>query len=89
MYVSVAPCHLHRYLNEQMYRYNNGKDTNVEVPEGVMLVVLRSYFDAGNQADSREYDVLSLAVASGTLNEWGPFENEWGDMLTCIIRESA
>ncbi len=29
-YVSVAPFHLFRYLDEQMYRYNNRKDTNDE-----------------------------------------------------------
>lgn len=46
-----------------------------------MFVVLRSYFDAGNKADSREYDFLSRAVASGTANEWGPFESDWRDML--------
>ena len=46
-----------------------------------MFVVLRSFFDAGNKADSRAYDVLSLAVASGTANEWGPFERDWREML--------
>ncbi len=30
-YVSVAPFHLFRYLDEQMYRYNNRKDTNDEL----------------------------------------------------------
>jgi len=38
------------------------------------LVVLKSYFDAGNKADSREYDVLFLAALSATEDEWGPFE---------------
>ncbi len=45
------------------------------------MLVLRSFFDAGNKADSREYDVLSLAVASGTADEWGPFERDWREML--------
>lgn len=45
------------------------------------MLVLKSYFDAGNKADSQMYDVLSLAVGSGTPNEWGPFENDWGEML--------
>ncbi len=44
-------------------------------------MVLKSYFDAGNKADSREYGVLSLAVLSATTDEWGPFELEWCDML--------
>jgi len=46
-----------------------------------MFLVLRSFFDAGNKADSREYDVLSLAVASGTKDEWEPFERDWREML--------
>ena len=49
--------------------------------EGHLMLVLRSYFDAGSEADSREYDVLSLAVASGTAAEWGPFERDWREML--------
>lgn len=44
-------------------------------------MVLKSYFDAGNKADSREYDVLSLAVVSATADEWGPFERDWYEML--------
>ena len=44
-------------------------------------MVLRSYFDGGNQADSREYDVVSLAVVSGTKDEWKPFEREWKKVL--------
>jgi len=51
------------------------------VPEGLLLVVLKSYFDAGNKADSQEYDVLSLAVVSATTDEWGPFETDWREML--------
>jgi hypothetical protein len=27
-YISVEPFHLHRYLDEQMFRYNNRKDMN-------------------------------------------------------------
>jgi hypothetical protein len=27
-YVSVQPFHLHRYIDEQAFRYNNRKDTN-------------------------------------------------------------
>lgn len=46
-----------------------------------MFVILKSYFDAGNQADSRAYDILSLAVGSGTSKEWAPFERGWAEML--------
>jgi len=44
-------------------------------------VVLKSYFDGGNQADSQEYDVLSLAVMSGAQDLWIPFENDWNKVL--------
>jgi hypothetical protein len=40
-------------------------------------VVLKAYFDAGNQADSSQYDVLSLAATAGTVKEWLPFEKAW------------
>jgi ISXO2-like transposase domain len=30
IYISVEPFHLFRYLDEQMYRYNNRKDENGE-----------------------------------------------------------
>lgn len=44
-------------------------------------VVLKSYFDVGNQADSRSYDVVSLSVVSGTWDEWMPFEKDWNRVL--------
>lgn len=44
-------------------------------------MILKSYFDAGNQADSSQYDVLSLAVMSGTKNLWEPFEEDWNKVL--------
>lgn len=48
---------------------------------GLSLVVLKSYFDGGNQADSSQYDVLSLAAVSGTQDIWEPFEEDWNKML--------
>jgi len=42
-----------------------------------LLVVLKSYFDGANQADSSLYDVLSLASISGTPSQWRAFEREW------------
>jgi hypothetical protein len=54
---------------------------NDKIPKGTLLVVLRSYFDGGNQADSRVYNVVSLAVVSGTKNEWKPFEKDWKKVL--------
>jgi hypothetical protein len=49
--------------------------------EGYLLVVLKSYFDGGNQADSTQYDVLSLAVISGTPELWPPLERGWKKVL--------
>jgi hypothetical protein len=40
-------------------------------------VVLRTYFDAGNKADSAQYDILSLALIAGTAGLWKPFERDW------------
>ena len=37
-------------------------------------MVLKSFFDAGNQADSTQYDVVSLASVSGTSEQWRPFD---------------
>jgi hypothetical protein len=54
---------------------------NGPIPEGFLFVVVKSYFDGGNQANSRQYDVLSLAVMSGTKDEWTPFENDWNAVL--------
>ena len=54
----------------------------VSIPsEEPALVVLKSYFDGGNQADSSEYDVLTLAAVSGTVDLWKPFEDDWNKIL--------
>jgi hypothetical protein len=44
-------------------------------------VVLKSYFDGGNQADSTQYDRITLAAVCGTPEQWTPFEAEWGKIL--------
>jgi len=41
------------------------------------FVILRSYFDGGNQPDSSLYEVLSLAAVSGTKDQWLAFEADW------------
>jgi hypothetical protein len=46
-----------------------------------LIVILKSYFDAGNKADSSQFDVVSLAVVSATKDEWIPFEIAWRKML--------
>jgi hypothetical protein len=44
-------------------------------------VVFKSFLDGGNQADSRIYDVVSLASVSGTPTQWRSFEHEWNAVL--------
>jgi len=44
-------------------------------------VVLKGNFDGGNQADSRQYDRVTLALACGTCEQWTPFESEWRNTL--------
>jgi hypothetical protein len=44
-------------------------------------MVLKSFFDAGNKADSSQYDVVSLATVSGTKDEWQPFDKQWRSVL--------
>jgi len=44
-------------------------------------VVLRSFFDGANEADSTKYDVISLASVFGVLDQWRPFEHEWKSVL--------
>ncbi len=48
---------------------------------GHALVVLKSFFDGGNEADSTQYDYVSLASISGTDQQWTPFDEEWGRVL--------
>lgn len=45
------------------------------------FVILRSYFDGGNQPDSTQYKVVSLASVSGTKDQWLSFETDWKAML--------
>jgi len=45
------------------------------------FVILRSYFDGGNQADSTQYDILTVAVISGTKDQWAPIESAWAEVL--------
>jgi hypothetical protein len=41
----------------------------------------QSYFDGGNQPDSREYRFVALACVSGTPRQWKRFDVEWMEML--------
>src|SRR4051812_38802345 len=56
------------------------------VPKDHLLVALKSYFDGGNQADSREYKIVTLAAFSGSAVQWANFEEQWRENL---IRHGA
>jgi hypothetical protein len=47
------------------------------VPKDHIFVVLKTYFDGGNHADSTVHDVISLAALSGTKDQWKPLEKSW------------
>lgn len=42
-----------------------------------MALDLECYFDGGNQADSRQYDYVTLSVISGIPRQWRKLEQEW------------
>jgi hypothetical protein len=50
-------------------------------PGDHLLVVLKSYFDGSNHADSSEYDRISIATVCGTGKQWKRFETEWKRVL--------
>jgi hypothetical protein len=52
-----------------------------DISKDHQFVILRSYFDGGNQPDSTQYKVLSLASVSGTKDQWLAFEGDWKVML--------
>lgn len=40
-------------------------------------MILKCYFDGGNQAEGKQYDVVTLAAVCGTNDQLKPFENDW------------
>ena len=44
-------------------------------------MVIKSFFDGGNQADSTQYEVASLASISGTPDQWRRFTPDWKAVL--------
>jgi hypothetical protein len=50
-------------------------------PKEHLLVVLKGYFDGGNQVDSRRYDRITLATALGTSEQWCDLESAWKGVL--------
>ena len=49
--------------------------------EDYAFMPFKSYFDGGNKADSTQYDVLTLAVMSGSAQHWKDFEDRWRKVL--------
>ncbi len=46
-----------------------------------VAMVLKGFFDGGNQADSKLYDVVTLASISGTLDQWKQSQADWKVVL--------
>lgn len=44
-------------------------------------MILKSYFDGGNEANSQQYDRVTLATACGTLEQWEAFDSAWNEVL--------
>jgi len=44
-------------------------------PKEHLLVVLKGFFDGGNQASSTQWDRVTLATACGTGDEWFAFDS--------------
>jgi hypothetical protein len=44
-------------------------------------VVLKSYFDGSNHADSSHYDRISIATVCGTSKQWKKFDTAWKKVL--------
>jgi hypothetical protein len=44
-------------------------------------VILKCYFDGGNEANSLRYDRITLATTCGTDEQWTAFESEWNEVL--------
>jgi len=51
-------------------------------------MVLKSYFDGGNQDDSSQYDTVSLACVAAIDMDWQPFETAWRIMLQRYFGDS-
>src|ERR1035438_3888915 len=46
-----------------------------------LMVVLKSYYDGGNQADSLQYKILTLGGLAGNDKGWPLFESSWKRVL--------
>ncbi|HEY4360051.1 MAG TPA: hypothetical protein VGN17_03740 [Bryobacteraceae bacterium] len=47
------------------------------IPKDRLIVLLKAFFDGGNEADSTQYEVVSLASIAGTPGQWRRFDADW------------
>jgi hypothetical protein len=52
------------------------------IPRDHILIVHKGFFDGGNQADSTQYDIVTLAAFSGSEIQWRNFDAKWNAKLT-------
>jgi hypothetical protein len=51
------------------------------IPGDCLLVAFKAYFDGGNEADSTQYEIVTLAGVSGDEIHWKNFESQWRAVL--------
>jgi hypothetical protein len=51
----------------------------------IMALDLECYFDTGNQADSQEYESVTLSVISGTPKQWRKLEEEKKNGIRSVL----
>jgi hypothetical protein len=51
------------------------------IPKDHILMVFKAYFDGGNEADSKQYQILTLASLIGNGIHWKAFDTKWNSNL--------
>jgi hypothetical protein len=51
------------------------------IPKDHLLVAFKAFFDGGNEADSTQYDIVTLAALAGDAIHWRNFERQWNKQL--------
>jgi len=51
------------------------------IPKDHLLVAFKAFFDGGNEADSTQYQIVTLAGVSGDEIHWNSFEPQWRAVL--------
>jgi hypothetical protein len=53
-----------------------------KIPKDHLLVAFKAFFDGGNEADSTQYDIVTLAALAGDAIHWRNLETQWNRQLT-------